>query len=329
MQPQHDSWTVETMAASLIEYRWIPSPLAALPLALVRFFRHQCIQWGAALAYYTLIGLVPLLCAVFALLKGVGLHRGLTPYVVSTIGAGSPEVARQVVHFIDETNVRAVGVLSAVAATLAVFGILGNAEMCFNGIWGGVPGRPFWRKLSAYTTVAVLAPLLLLMTLALTAVLQPGTRTYAFFDSLYLGDAVLVVLRVAPYALVWFGFTLIYTGLPNTTVRLRSAIFGAVVAGTLWQFAQWTYVTFVIRLVRYSAVYGALWQLPILLAWVYIGWLILLSGAEVARAHHEVTTQRQVSGVRFQVSGVGDQEGTNLDADSERISRPSSAATDT
>jgi uncharacterized BrkB/YihY/UPF0761 family membrane protein len=67
---------------------------------------------------------------------------------------------------------------------------------------------------------------------------------------------------------------------------------GAVVAGTLWQLAQWTYVTFVIRLVRYSAVYGTLWQLPILLAWIYIAWSIILYGAEVARAHNEVLAQR-------------------------------------
>lgn len=307
MQPEQNAWTVETMANSFAEYPWVPNLAAALPIAVVRFFRHQCIQWGAALAYYTLIGLVPLLCAVFALLKGVGLHRGLTPYVVNTIGAGSPEVAQQVVHFIDATNVRAVGVLSAIAAVLAVFGILGNAEMCFNTIWGGVPGRPFWRKLSAYTQVAVLAPLLLLMTLGLTAVLRPGTRTYAFLDSLYLGDVVLVGLRVAPYALLWFGFTLIYTRLPNTTVRARSAIFGAIVAGTLWQFAQWTYVTFVIGLVRYSAVYGALWQLPILLAWIYIGWLIVLSGAEVCRAHHEVVTRRQESAINDQRARSGGQ----------------------
>ena len=107
-----------------------------------------------------------------------------------------------------------------------------------------------------------------------------------------LGDLVLVVLRILPYALLWLGFTLFYTGLPNTEVRTRSAIFGAVVAGTLWQFAQWGYVTFVIRLVRYSAVYGALWQLPILLAWVYIAWGVILYGAEVSRVHQEVYEQR-------------------------------------
>jgi membrane protein len=65
-----------------------------------------------------------------------------------------------------------------------------------------------------------------------------------------------------------------------------------VVAVSLKKFAQWTYVTYVIRLVRYSAVYGALWQLPILLAWIYIAWAVVLYGAEVSRAHQQVQAQR-------------------------------------
>jgi membrane protein len=271
---------------------WVPSALVILPLALLRFFAHMCIQWTAALAYYTLVGLVPLLAALFAIIKTLGLHRQLTPFIISTIGAGSPDVAREVVSFIDATNVRAVFVLAALGAVLAVMGILTNAELCLNHIWGGVPGRTWRRKFRSFAIVAVTAPLLLVSALALTALLQPGHRIYVFFDAWRLGDLVLAVLRILPYALLWLSFTLFYTGLPNLVVRTRSAIFGAVVAGTLWQFAQWGYVTFVIGLVRYSAVYGALWQLPILLAWIYIAWGVILYGAEVSCVHQEVYEQR-------------------------------------
>ena len=270
---------------------WVPATLIVLPLAGVRFLAHQCIQWAAALAYYTLIGFVPLAAAIFALIKLFGLHRGLTPFVVSTVGAGSPAVARDIVAFIDATNLKAVGVLAALGAFLAVIGIMGNAELCFNQIWG-VPGRTWRRKFRSFVLLCVAAPLLLLIALTLTAVLQPGHGIYDFLDSWQLGSIVLLVLRLLPYALLWLSFTLLYTLLPNTEVRTRSAVFGAIVAGTLWQFAQWAYVGFVIRLVRYSAVYGALWQLPILLAWIYVAWGIILIGGEVSRAHQEVTMRR-------------------------------------
>jgi membrane protein len=271
---------------------WVPSALVILPLAALRFLSHACIQWTAALAYYTLIGLVPLLAALFAIIKTLGLHRQLTPFVINTIGAGSPEVALEVVGFIDATNVRAVFVLAALGAVLAVMGILTNAEMCLNHIWGGVPGRTWRRKFRSFAIVAVTAPLLLVSALALTALLQPGHGLYVFLDAWRLGDLVLMALRILPYALLWLSFSLFYTGLPNTVVRTRSAIFGAVVAGTVWQFAQWGYVTFVIGLVRYSAVYGTLWQIPILLAWIYIAWGVILYGAEVSRVHQEVYEQR-------------------------------------
>ncbi len=288
----HDErpWKAEALLCGLT---WMPVSILAMLLAVLRYFRHLCIQWAAALSYYSLIGLVPLMTAVFALLKLFGVHRGLTPYVMNTIGAGSHEVAAQIVQFIDETNLRAVGVLSAIGATLAILAILGNAELCFNNIWGGLPRRPVRRMLRSYVKVAVVAPLLLLLALALTAVFRRGGRAHLFFDSLALGEAILFVLHLLPYALLWLGFTLLYTGLPNTTVRVRSAIFAAVVAGTLWQLAQWAYVTFVIRMVQYSAVYGALWQVPILLAWLYVAWSIILYGAEVSRAHQELYLQRR------------------------------------
>ena len=270
---------------------WVPATLIVLPLAAVRFLSHQCIQWAAALAYYTLIGFVPLAAAIFALIKLVGLHRLLTPFVVSTVGAGSPAVARDVVAFIDATNLKAVGVLAALGAALAVIGIMGNAELCFNQIWS-VAGRPWRRKFRSFVLVCVAAPLLLLLALALTAILQPGHGVYNFLETWRLGDVVLIFLRLLPYGLLWLSFTLLFTLLPNTEVKTRSAVFGAVVAGTLWQFAQWAYVLFVIRLVRYSAVYGTLWQLPILLAWIYIAWGIILFGGEVSRAHQEVTMRR-------------------------------------
>lgn len=270
---------------------WVPATLIVLPLAAVRFLSHLCIQWAAALAYYTLIGFVPLSAATFALIKLFGLHRGLTPFVVSTVGAGSPAVARDIVAFIDATNLKMVGVLAALGAFLAVTGIMGNAELCFNQIWG-VPGRTWRRKFRSVVLLCVAAPLLLLLALALTAILQPGHGVYDFLDSWRLGSVVLLVLRLLPYALLWLSFTLLFTLLPNTEVRTRSAVFGAVVAGTLWQFAQWAYVLFVIRLVRFSAVYGALWQLPILLAWIYVAWGIVLFGGEVSRAHQEVAERR-------------------------------------
>lgn len=268
------------------------SLIALLPVGALRFLHDQCIQWAAALAYYTLIGLVPVLLVVFSAVKGLGLHRGLTPFVMQTIGAGSPEISVQIVHYIDEAQLRAVGILSSIAAALAVFAILGNAELCFNTIWGGVKGRPLLRKLRSYSTVAVVAPLVLTIALAVTTLLRRGSPAYIAIDSWYLGSTVLLLLRLLPYVLLWSGFTLLYYFLPNVEVNWPASIVGAVVAGTMWQFAEWGYVTFVISMVRAGGLYGAMWQVPILLAWIYVAWAIILSGAQVCHAYQEAFDQR-------------------------------------
>lgn len=287
-------WSLEVISTWALGKRWLPMVLAVLPVAGLRYLKQNCIQWAGSLAYYTLLGLVPLLAVVFSALTVAGLHRELTPFVMNTIGAGSPEIAAEIVAFIDQTNVRAVAVFSLLGAFLALVMIMANAELCFNMIWGGIPGRTLRRKMRSFAKVALIAPLMLLLAFAFTAFLRPGTFLYEILDRWYLGNVTLLLLQLVPFALLWGSFTLLYTGLPNTRVRRRSAIVGAVVAGILWLMAQWAYVTFLIGMVRYSAVYGTLWQIPILLAWIYIAWSIILFGAQVSRAHQEAVQIRRV-----------------------------------
>lgn len=286
---------IRAYADLVTRFRWIPATLVAVPVAGIRFVRHRCPQWAAALAYYSLFGLVPLLVAVFSLMKGAHLHRELTPYLVTMVGAGSKAVANQIVSFIDGMQTRAVGLIGAVAALVASFGILANAEMCLNTIWGGVPGRHWTRKVKEFAAVVVGGPLVLLMSLALTATLRSGSSTRKLLESSYVGGIGLRALDLLPFFLLWVSFTVIYTRMPNARVRRRSAAAGAVVAGTLWQFVQVTYMHFVIAAVQFSALYGALSQLPIMLTWIYFAWMIVLFGAEVSRAHHEVIEARLAS----------------------------------
>jgi len=288
-------WSLEAVATWFFGRAWLPTVVAILPIAGLRYLKQNCIQWAGSLAYYTLLGIVPVLAVVFSVMKGAGLHHELTPFVMNTISAGSPEMANEIVEFIDATNVRAVFVSSLFGAFAAMLAIMANAELCFNSIWGGIPGRSLRRKTRSFAKVAIIAPLLLLLALAITALLRPGTQLYDVLDTWYLGDITLTLLPLVPFGLLWVSFTLLYTGLPNTKVRRRSAIAGAVVAGSLWQMAQWTYVTFVIGMVRYSAVYGALWQIPILLAWIYIAWSVILFGAQVSRAHQEAASLRRAA----------------------------------
>ena len=99
-----------------------------------------------------------------------------------------------------------------------------------------------------------------------------------------------VLSTVLPYVALWLVFAFFYAVLPNTRVRAVPALIGGVIGGTLWQIAQWIYIASQVGLANAQAIYGALAQLPVLMLWIYVSWVMTLIGAEVAYACQHVTT---------------------------------------
>jgi membrane protein len=89
-------------------------------------------------------------------------------------------------------------------------------------------------------------------------------------------------LAFAPFVAKSVAFGAAYLIMPNHRVTFRSAAVGGLVAGAFWHVAEWFYITFQIKAGQSNAIYGALAQLPLFLIWVYIGWCVVLFGAELA-----------------------------------------------
>ena len=92
--------------------------------------------------------------------------------------------------------------------------------------------------------------------------------------------------------MTWILFTMLYSFMPNTRVRFRSALIGGVLEGTLWEFAKYGYTVYTASSVQYNAIYGSLGALPIFLIWLYLTWVIVLIGAEVSFADQNIKTYR-------------------------------------
>jgi membrane protein len=78
--------------------------------------------------------------------------------------------------------------------------------------------------------------------------------------------------------------------MPNTRVSLKAGFLGGVVAGTLYQIAQWAYISFQISTAKFNAIYGSLAALPLFLMYLQISWWIVLFGAELSFANQNVDT---------------------------------------
>lgn len=88
-----------------------------------------------------------------------------------------------------------------------------------------------------------------------------------------------------PYVLVVTAFTFIYVFMPNTKVRVRSALVGGVAAGVLWATISFIFTWFVADSANYAAIYSAFATLIVFMIWLYVNWMILLIGGTMAFYH--------------------------------------------
>jgi membrane protein len=246
-----------------------------------RFYADKCLLWSTALAYTTLLSLVPLLALMFAVLKGLDVQERLEPILLLKLGMSS-DVTAKIMSYIDHTNFRTLGALGGVTLIVTVLSLFGQIENAFNHIWRVRAGRVWYRKLTDYVSVVLLAPLLLVTTVTLTSTMENQKLLHVFLQTEYVGDAVLAALRLAPIVVNVVGIGLLYAVLPNRRPDFGGLALGAVVAGCAWQGIQWAYVAFQVGVARYNAIYGALSQLPLTLVWIYFSWAVVLLGAEVA-----------------------------------------------
>lgn len=178
---------------------------------------------------------------------------------------------------------------------VTVFGLMKNIESSFNTIWGLKRTRSWFRIFSDYLVILLLLPFLVTVALGVTAALESA----AIIERL--GPFAFVLLG-AQYGTVWLSFASLYFLVPNTRVQFRYALLSGVIAGTLWILAAKAYVLFQFGLDRYSILYSTFAQVPVLLMWVYLSWVILLFGAEVTFAYQNEKTfamERLCKGASF------------------------------
>jgi len=262
--------------------------LQFLLLVVRNFWRDQCLLKASALAFTSILSLVPFLAILFAILAGFGLQHQLEPLVLEQLSAGSQEVASRIIRYIDNTSMRSLGFYGLLTLLAAVFMLLDTVEDSFNAIWGVKETRTLRNKLGGYIGVILSTPVLVFSTLSITTFIESQEFFQWLLRTAYVDELFLYMLRFFPYLVIWATLTFLYLIIPNTLVRFRPALTGAVVAGFLWQIAQWGYIHFQIGFARNNAIYGAMAALPIFMLWIYVSWLILLFGVEIVHVQQNI-----------------------------------------
>jgi len=254
------------------------------------FYGNRNLLRASALTYYTILSLVPLLALTFALLKAFGVQNQLEPLILEKLNVGDGHVAEAIVGYINNTQVAQMGAVGLVFLLIAVISLLTNIEAAFNDIWGVRTLRPLLRRFSDYLSVILVGPVLLIGAISMTSSLISHSFTQNLLEMQMIGSLIVFVLKVAPFIFMWLAFTLLYVFMSNIKVQWRAALIGGVVGGTLWQFAQLTYVHFQVGVARYNAIYGTMAALPIFMVWLYVSWVIVLFGLGVCYAKQNLRT---------------------------------------
>ncbi|MFP3870349.1 MAG: YihY/virulence factor BrkB family protein [Syntrophobacteria bacterium] len=256
------------------------------------FWRDNCLLRASALTYTTLLTLVPLLALMFALLKGLGVQRTLEPFILERLTVGSHALTDKILVFVERIHAGSLGTLGITFLFVTMVLVLTNVEMAFNRIWKVERGRPWLRKFSEYLGLLVILPVSIFAAVSLTTFVKNHAVTQELLSIGFFGRFYVYLLKLAPFFVMWLAFSFIYLFMPNTRVNALSASAGGIIGGTLWQMAQWAYIHYQFGFHKWSAIYGTLSQLPVFLIWIFVSWVILLLGAEIAFAHQNLSTYR-------------------------------------
>lgn len=289
-----DIWRIEREALTRRQFFWLRQ-LRIFVLAVKGFDEDKCQLRASALTFFTLLSVVPVMAMAFGVAKGFGLQQRLESLIFEKF-AGQEEVITRLVTFshnmLQNTKGGVIAGIGVVFIFWLVIRVLGQIENAFNEIWGIQRGRSLARKFSDYLSVMLIAPVLLIMTSGLNVLITTQVENL-MEETAFLGavsPVIVGLLGLLPYVMVWMLFTLICSLMPNTRVALRSALFGGIVAGTLYQIVQWVYITFQVGAAKYGAVYGSFAALPLFLIWLQVSWLTLLFGGELSFAHQHIDT---------------------------------------
>jgi membrane protein len=257
-----------------------------------------------SLVYTTLLSVVPLLAVSFSVLKGFGVHNQLEPVLLNflaPLGAKGIEVSNNIIGFVENVQVGVLGSLGLVFLLYTVVSLTQKVESSFNFVWQVERLRALAQRFSSYLTVILVGPVLMFTALGVTATVMNTSLVQYLISVEPLGEVIVLGSRLIPYLLVIAAFTFIYMFIPNTRVKLLPAVVGGVVAGVLWQTSGWAFAAFVASSTKYAAIYSGFAILILLLIWLYLSWLILLLGAQVAFyvQHPQYVTREPV---RFDLS---------------------------
>jgi len=248
----------------------------------------QLTMRAMSLVYTTLLSIVPLLAFSFAILKGLGVFKQLEPYLydlLSPLGAQGERITQQILTLVDNVRGSVLGGLGLAFFLYTAISMVQKVEESFNYVWYVAKPRSFARRFSEYMIVLLVGPMIMVTAIGMITTIQSNAVVQYLLTNPQLGPVFVFGGKFVPYILISAVFAFLYMFMPNTRVRLSSALVGGVAAGIMWATIGALFAAFVIYSAKRLEIYAGFAVAITALFWLYLNWLVLLIGAQIAFYH--------------------------------------------
>jgi membrane protein len=241
---------------------------------LMQWARDKCPQQAAALAFQTALSLVPVTAIAFSILRAVGsfdAESHLSQFVAEHVFPQMADVTQRIQEFSSKVSIGALGGGGLLFTLVTCYSLYSYVERIFNDIWRVGQRRTLIGKFLTFYAMVTLLPTMAGFSLYWSGRLIEADAATRFFG---------------PFFIQFVALTLMNKLLPRTNVNWGGALLGAMFTGFALETTKYGFVRFAERILRqsYSNVYGPLGLVPLALVWIYVSWLLVLLGAEIAHA---------------------------------------------
>ena len=248
---------------------------------LRHFYLSNGIQAASALAFESLLSLVPLLTVMFGLFGHISVLQDFSTMIQNFIFTNFvPEFGQTIEQYIYIFSSKAsqLTISGSFILILIALMLLATIDNTFNRIWEIKKKRNPIKRVFIYFLLLIMGPLLIGIGLALTS----------YFLSIPVIVGVDTVFNIKSHLLRWFPFLmtsitfiLLYILVSNCYVSSKHAVIAGVICAILFELAKYAFGVYIKEMSDLENIYGTLAIVPLFLIWIYISWVIILFGAHI------------------------------------------------
>jgi membrane protein len=237
---------------------------------------------AGSLTFTTLISLVPLVTVMLAAFSAfpmfASFQEALQKYFLQSLVPDA--IARPVLGALTQFSTKAsrLGSVGLVVLVVSAIALMLTIDRSLNAIWRVRRSRPIAQRVLVYWATLTLGPLVLGISLTITSYAISASQGIVGV----LPGGMGLLIATVEFLLLGVGMAGLFHHVPNTHVRWRHAFAGGLFVAVGFEVAKRLLAWYLVRVPGYSMVYGAFATLPILLIWIYLGWVIVLLGAVIA-----------------------------------------------